>query len=115
MRIEPEWVGELLGQWALRDWADARQELGYPRVSPMFSRAVHGRDADDAMGYSAAEIQAVVVAVEWLQAEHPDHWRAVSREFKAWTRATLEQRDNDHELVAHAAKLIAKKIDQLLP
>lgn len=115
IRLEPEWVGELLGHWAGKDWADAQQDLGYPKVSPMFSKAVGAvTEAEDVTGYSTAEGRAVLAAVDWLQVHHPEHWRALSREYKAWTRSTLAASAGDTELVLQAGKLIADFVDRLL-
>lgn len=115
IRLQPDWVGELLGHWASKDWAEARQDLGFPRVSPMFARAMGSSlDAEDVVGYSVAEVRAVVAAVDWLQERHPEHWRALSREFRAWTRSTLEGKEGDDELVLQAGTLIAQFVDRAL-
>lgn len=114
-RIQPEWVGELLGQWAASDWRDAQQDLGYPSVSPMFAKTVGATfQAEEVTGYSHAELQAMIAAVEWLHLTHQDHWRALSREFRGWTRSTLEERPNDRELVLEAGRMIEKYIDDVL-
>lgn len=114
-RIEPDWVGELLGQWAGRDWADARDDLGYPKVSPMFAKAMgSSTEWEDPTGYSHAELGAMVAAVDWLQLMHPDHWRALSREFRSWSRNTLEEKPGDRERVLEAGRLLEKYIDDVL-
>lgn len=114
MRLEPPWIGELLVMWAARDWADAQRELGYPSVSPMFSRAVGSSASEDVTEFSSAEMRAIVAAVEWLQCEHPQHWRALSREYRSWTRATLQAGDDDERLVIEAGALLAARVDALL-
>lgn len=115
IRIEPDWVGELLGQWASKDWSDARDDLGFPAVSPMFSKAVGTSfELEDVTGYSSAELRAVAAAVDWLQLRHPDHWRALSREFRTWSRRTLEAKEGDRERVLEAGRMLEKYIDDVL-
>ena len=115
IRIEPDWVGELLGQWAASDWRDAQQDLGFPSVSPMFAKAVGSSfETEDVTGYSHAELRAMVAGVDWLQLNHPEHYRALSREFRTWTRRTLEQRDGDDQLVMEAGRFLEKFIDETL-
>jgi len=50
----------------------------------------------------------------WLHLNHPDHWRALSREFKGWTRSALEAKEGDQELVLEAGRLLEKYIDTAL-
>lgn len=115
IRIEPDWCGELLSQWARSDAVDARDDLGFPTVSPMFAKAIGtATEFEDVTGYSSAELRAVAAAIDWLQLRHPEHWRALSREFRTWTRRTLEAKDGDRELVLEAGKMIAKYIDETL-
>ena len=115
IRLHPEWVGELVSQWAARDWADAQQDLGFPTVSPMFAKAMgYSAETEDVSGYSRAELRAMAAAIDWLQANHPEHWRALSREFRPWTRRTLEHKEGDRELVLEAGQMIAKFIDKSL-
>lgn len=115
IRIQPDWVGELLGQWAARDWLETQQELGFPSVSPMFAKAVGSSfEVEDVTGYSHAELRAMVAAVDWLHLHHPDHWRALSREFRGWTRRTLDPRPGDTDRVLEAGRLLEKYIDDFL-
>ena len=115
MRVPPEWVRDLLGLWASRDWSDAQQELGFPTVSPMFAPAVgQSAEAEDPTGFSSAEMRAMAAAVDWLHLVHPDHWRALSRELRPWTRRTLEAKPGDRHLAIEAASLIEKYIDNVL-
>lgn len=115
IRLEPDWIGELVSMWAAKDWSDAQGDLGFPTVSPMFAKAVGiVTEAEDVTGYSSAELRAVVAAVDWLQVRHPEHWRALSREFRTWTRRTLERKDGDDQLVLEAGALLAKYIDDVL-
>ena len=115
IRLEPDWVGELVSRWASKDWVDTRDELGYPQVSPMFSRVVGTSiECEDVTDYSSAELRAVAAAIDWLQLVHPEHWRALSREFRTWTRTTLVAKDGDQALVIEAGKLIADYVDNIL-
>jgi hypothetical protein len=114
IRIEPDWVGELVGQWAGQDGVGARHELGFPNVSPMFSKVVSAYVEDDVAGYSHVELRAMVAAVDWLHLVHYEHWRALSREFRHWSRKTLVEKPGDRELVLQAGRLLEKYIDEVL-
>lgn len=115
IRLQPEWVGELVSMWAARDWADTHGDLGYPTVSPMFAKALgHTTEWEDPTGYSSSELRAMAAAVDWLKANHPEHWRALSREFRQWTRRTLEGKEGDNQLVLDAGALLAGYIDKML-
>ena len=115
IRLQPEWIGELVSMWAAKDWLDSQDELGYPQVSPMFAKAVGTvTESEDVTGYSSAEMRAMAAAIEWLHLRHPEHWRALSREFRQWTRATLERREGDDVLVIQAGEMLAKYIDEVL-
>ena len=64
IRLQPDWIGELLGHWAKSDWDQARDDLGFPQVSPMFAKAVGTiLEAEDVTGYSSAETRAMAAAV----------------------------------------------------
>jgi hypothetical protein len=65
-------------------------------------------------GYSHAELRAMVAGVDWLQLHHPEHYRALSREFRTWTRRTLERREGDDQLVREAGRMLEKYIDETL-
>jgi hypothetical protein len=115
IRIQPDWCGELLSMWAAKDWSDAQGDLGFPHVSPMFAKTTaFAAEVEDVEGYSSAELRAMTAAVDWLQLNHSDHWRALSREFRQWTKKDLQAKDNDRELVLEAGKLLAKYIDETL-
>lgn len=115
IRLQPDWVGELVSMWAAIDWAEAQHDLGFPTVSPMFARAIGtNAEAEDPTGYSSAEMRAMAAAVDWLKMVHPEHYRALSREFRAWTRRTLERKDGDDQLVIEAGNLLAEYIDKVL-
>jgi hypothetical protein len=81
----------------------------------MFAKAMGTvTEFEDVTGYSSAELRAVAAAIDWLQLAHPEHWRAISREFRTWTRRTLERKDGDDQLVLEAGTLIADYIDKVL-
>ena len=115
IRLQPEWIGELVSQWAAKDWVDASHDLGFPTVSPMFAKGIGSSfEFEDVTGYSSAELRAMAAAIEWLHLRHPDHWRALSREFRTWTRRTLEAKPGDDALVLEAGQMIADYIDKVL-
>ena len=115
MTQPPEWVKDLLGLWAHQDWAGAQGQLGLPTVSPMFAKAVgSGVEAECVTGYSSEELRVMGQAIDWLLAEHPDHWRALSRSIRPWTRPKLERKDGDDALVTQASVMIANFIDTRL-
>jgi hypothetical protein len=115
IRLQPEWVGELVSMWAAKDWADAQSDLGFPTVSPMFAKAMGTvTEFEDVEGYSSAEVRAMAAAVEWLKLTHEDHYRALSREFRTWTRRTMAAKDNDNQLVLEAGRMLAEYIDNVL-
>jgi hypothetical protein len=115
IRFEPDWVGELLGMWASKDRADVRHTLGYPDVSPMFARVVGvSFETEDSTGYSSAEMRAMTAAIEWLQLNHPEHWRALSREVRFWSRKDLQATDQDERLAIEAGQFLANYIDKTL-
>lgn len=115
IRIKPEWCGELLSMWAAKDWSDAQGELGFANVSPMFSKTMaFSSETEDVEGYSSAELRTMSAAVEWLHVNHPDHYRALSREFRQWTRAKTQAKEGDEQRVLEAGKMIAEYIDKVL-
>jgi len=115
IKMQPDWVNDLLGQWAAGEWRDVQQDLGFPSVSPMFAKAVGSAfEAEDVTGYSHAEVRAMTAAVDWLQLHHTEHYRALSRQYRAWTRSTLERKDGDRELVLEAGRMLEKYIDEVL-
>jgi hypothetical protein len=111
----PDWVRDLLGLWAERDWHDAQMPLGLPTVSPMFAKGMGlATETEDVGGYSTLEVRTMAEAVEWLREQHPDHWRALSRSIRPWTRRDLPKADNDEQLVAEAMKMLEKFVDDAL-
>lgn len=115
MKAPADWVKDLLGLWAERDWADAQIPLGLPTVSPMFAKAIGvSVETEDVGGYSSVEIQAMALGVDWLQREHYEHWRALSRMIRPWTRRDLPKSDDDDRLVIEALHKLEKFIDETL-
>ena len=106
------WVRELLQVWADGDRAQVRRELGF-RTPPAWRDAA-GDDEADAGGYSALEVRAVAAAVDWLREAHPEHWRALSRLYRPWTRKTLPGGPQDASLVGEAYALLAARVDRQL-
>jgi len=115
IKMEPEWIGDLLGLWIRQEWGDMHYALGYPIVSPMFAKAVGiVAEVEDAGGYSSAELRAMTAAIDWLQVNHAEHYRALARELRPWARKSLEAKDGDELLVLQAGKMIADYIDKVL-
>lgn len=106
-----DWVQELLQVWADSDQAQVRRELGY-RTSAAWRDAGPGDEQADVGGYSALEVRALAAAVDWLREAHPAHWRAVSRRYRPWTRATLPGGDEDAALVREALALLGARVDR---
>lgn len=110
MRIEPEWVGLLLGQWARGDWAPG--SMGYPSTA---SFAQHTADDEPlSSGFSHTELRAMVAAVDWLALAHPEHWRVLNRALRPHAAAELPARGSDAELLAQVGELLARYIDEVL-
>lgn len=109
----PDWVKDLLGLLAAKDWHDAQMPLGLPTVSPMF-KALGSHHEEDVGGYSTLEVQTMAEAVEWLRLNHAEHWRALSRSIRPWTCQDLQKTDNDEQLVAEAMKMLEKFVDDVL-
>lgn len=107
------WIRDLLGLWASRDDAVATQGMGYPTASP-YAIADEDENTDDLTGYSTMELEAMNAAVMWLGKAHPDHWRALSREYRPWTRRTLAAKVGDTHLVKIALELLGKHINEAL-
>jgi len=113
--MQPSWVEDLLHQLDAREWGGVRRDLGYPSTSPTFARLAGGSvECEDVTGYSAAEGRAMAEAVEWLHQHHPEHWRALSRSMRAWSRLILQPRDDDEVLVAEAGVMLAQRVDEIL-
>lgn len=110
MIIQPSWVGELLMEWRRGDWAPSSMRM------PTAASFVRERDDDDVSngGYSSIELGAMYAAVEWLQAEHPEHWRVLNRTLRPGAASQIPERLGDHQLLAEVGTLLAKKVDALL-
>lgn len=115
IKLEPEWIGDLLGLWSRQDWHDSERHLGFPTVSPMFAKAVGVvAETEEVAGYSSAELKAMTAAIDWLQVHYAEHYRALSRELRPWARKNLVATDDDPLLVLQAAKMVADYIDKIL-
>lgn len=111
IRLQPEWIGELLGICAADDWSDVQARLGHPSVSPMFRRMLPDHEVEDVTGYSSAEVRACKVGIEWLAQEHPREHAALEWELRRWKRAHLQRQDDHEALVQAAAKLLSEFVD----
>jgi hypothetical protein len=115
MTAPADWVRDLLGLWAERDWHDAQMPLGLPTVSPMFAKGMGiSSETEDVGGYSTIEVKVMAEAVEWLREHKPDHWRALSREIRPWSRKDLPKTDNDRLLVVESMLMLQKIVDETL-
>lgn len=109
------WIRDLLGLWAHRDEQAAAQNLGYPSVACGFGLTSEEADeSEDPTGYSLAEIEAMAGAVMWLAQSYPDHWRALSREFRPWTRRTLRAMPGDDGLAAKGLTMLGEYVNKKL-
>lgn len=113
IRLQPEWVGELVALCARDDWSDLNDRLGYPSVSPMFRSILpEVAESDDVSGYSSAEVRACRVGIEWLCNHFPRQYASLQWEFQPGKRHMLTRDDQHEELVLHAARLLEKFIDK---
>lgn len=109
------WVRDLLGLWSSRDTIAAAQNMGYPSTSFGFGLACEDADeSEDATGYSSSELSTMGDATIWLAGAYPDHWRALSREYRPWTRRTLAPKPGDAQLVERALVMLGEYIDKSL-
>lgn len=114
IRLEPEWIGELVSMAAKDDWSDATSSLDYPTVSPMFRKLMpEMAESDDVTGYSSAEMRACKAAIEWLSQNHPEEYAALAWEFQPWKRKIIDKHDDHHALVMYAGRLLAKFVDAM--
>lgn len=114
MKLEPPWAAELIANWSRSDWRDAEQTLGLPSISPTFRGLLEISTEVDATGYSAAEVQAVAMAVEHLHAKHAEHYRVLCLYFRPWSKKQLSARDDDERLLAEAVRMVADFVDKTL-
>lgn len=114
MKLEPAWIGELVGICAADDWAEVEQRLGHAAVSPMFRRLLPDlAESDESTGYSSAEVLACKAGIEWLMHAHPAEFQALSWEFHRWRRKTMARHEKHEELVQSAARLLADYVDRV--
>lgn len=113
IRLEPDWVGELVSMAAKDDWSATTSALDYPTVSPMFRKLLpEVTETDDATGYSSAELAACKAGIEWLSKNYPAEYAALAWEFQPWKRKHLERSSDHHALVMYAGRLLAKFVDR---
>lgn len=113
IRLQPEWIGELVGICARDDWSDLNDRLGYPSVSPMFQRFMPElAESDDVTGYSSAEVRACRAGIEWLCNHHPDEYAALQWEFQPSKRRLLVLQKNHTHLVLRAGTLLEQFVDK---
>jgi len=115
VKIEPEWVADLVRKCLASDWSGLDASLGYPSVSPMFARLIPDlASTKDVSNCLSAETQACKEGLEWLSETHPDAHAALAWQFQRWSRKfTPKQKDHDL-LVQQAAALLAQYIDKKL-
>lgn len=114
IRLQPDWIGELVSLASKDDWADTTSALDYPSVSPMFKRLIPSMaESDDVTGYSSAELTACKAGIEWLSQHHPAEYAALAWEFQPWKRKHLAKHKDHQDLVMQAGALLAKFVDRL--
>lgn len=114
MKLDPPWAAELLADWARAEWRDSQFELGLPSVSPTFRGLLEVSSEVEVTGYSSAEVQAIAAAVEHLHQQHAEHYRALSRHFRPWSKSKLAAGEHDDRLVREAVLMVAEFVDKLL-
>ena len=113
IRLDPEWIGDLVAMCARDDWADMSSPLAFPTVSPMFRKLLpEMAHTDEVTGYSSVEMQACKAGIEWLSKAHPVEYAALAWEFQRWRRAREPRAENHKELVILAGKLLAEFVDK---
>ena len=114
IRLQPDWIGELVGICAADDWNDAQMPLDYPGVSPMFRRLMPElAETDEVTGYSSAEVRACKMGLEFLAREHPIEYMALTWEFQPWQRRQVPLLDDHEALVLRAGELLAAFVDEM--
>jgi hypothetical protein len=114
IRLQPDWIGELVSICAADDWADAKSPLDYPSVSPMFRRLLpEVAEGDNVTGYASAEVCACKQAIEMLSKDHPQEFDALAWEFQPWRRRHLTVHKDHAALVLSAGKRLADYVDRL--
>lgn len=112
IRLQPDWVGELVSIAAKDDWTEVGTSLGYPTVSPMWKKLLPDMaETDEVTGYSSAELRACRAGIEWLSQNYPTEYAALVWEFQPWKRKLFDKHDDHHALVLYAGRLLEKFID----
>ena len=112
IRLQPEWIGELVSVCAADERAAMHDRLDYPAVSPMFAKLLPNlAEADEAGGYSSLEVRACKAGLEWLLREHPALYAALAWEFQAWRRSQMDKPDDHEKLAMEAGRMLAKFVD----
>ena len=112
IRLQPDWIGELLSVCAADERAAMHDRLDYPAVSPMFARLLPNlAEADEAGGYSSLEVRACKAGLEWMAREHPALYAALAWEFQTWRRAQMTRAEDHERLAMEAGLLLAKFVD----
>lgn len=115
MKIEPEWVADLVRMCSASDWSGLNASLGYPSVSPMFARLIPDlASTENVSSDLSAEMQACKEGLEWLSKAHPDAYAALAWQFQRWRRKFTPQQQDHDLLVQQAATLLARYIDKKL-
>jgi hypothetical protein len=113
MRLQPDWLGELVSICVSDDWRGAQTELTWGEVSPMFRRLLPElAQSEDADGYSSLEVRACREGIEWLSTNHPAEFGALCWQFWDWKRKHLTRAENHDELLQRAGKLLADYVDR---
>ena len=113
MRLQPDWLGELVSICVDDDWRGSQMQLNWGDVSPMFRRLLPElAQSDDTDGYSSLEVRACRAGLEWLSANHQAEFNALCWQFWAWKRKHLNLADNHDELLQRAGILLAEYVDK---
>jgi len=113
-KLNPPWAEELLRNWAEDGWREAQIDLGLPKVCPSFRGLTEISDEVDVGGYSPAEVKAIAAAVDHIKLTSPDHYRALSRHFRPWTRGQMQHETGDDLRLQEAVQMIADYVDKTL-
>ena len=112
MKLQPDWIGELVSICVADDWRGAHRELDWSGVSPMFRRLLPELAETQDEGYSSLEVRACRAGLEWMATAHPAEFGALCWQFWPWKRKHLTRADNHDELAQTAGKLLADYVDR---